>query len=249
MVEQYIGRVAHQRRGRHAPGGPSRGGSGAACCGHWSGCRTARGASQPANWRRGSACRQMRSWRSVADRSTRWRPRLERVEELRRALVEDVAHELRTPLTTPARLHRGDGRRSRRAHPGDVADGARGDRAADPAGRRRLTRWLATRRRPPASGLGEVDLGEVVRRALALARPRSRRTRDIGGQRRRRRMGCRRSSPIRTASARSSRTSCRTRAGTRATGARSGCASQSMAGACDARSRTPASHPAQMSCR
>ena len=95
---------------------------------------------------------------------------LERVEQLRTALVEDVAHELRTPLTTL------------RGYTEALADGV-----AEPtpemlatvhAEIERLTRLVealdtlargdaATRERARA----EVDLAGLVRRALALAEP------------------------------------------------------------------------------
>ena len=61
---------------------------------------------------------------------------LQRVEELRRALVEDVAHELRTPLTTLRGYTEALAEGVVRADPGDAAHRPRGDRAAHPAGRR-----------------------------------------------------------------------------------------------------------------
>ncbi len=97
---------------------------------------------------------------------------LERVEELRRAVVEDVAHELRTPLTTL------------RGYTEALADGV-----ADPtpemlatvhAEIERLTRLVegldalardqATRR---SRALAEVRLGDLVRRDAGPGAPRA----------------------------------------------------------------------------
>jgi signal transduction histidine kinase len=95
---------------------------------------------------------------------------LERVEQLRRSLVEDVAHELRTPLTTL------------RGYTEAMADGV-----AEPtpemlrtvhAEIERLTRLVErldalARDATAAHGqaLTPVDLGDVVRRTMALAKP------------------------------------------------------------------------------
>lgn len=107
---------------------------------------------------------------AVAGSFNRMAATLERVEELRRSLVEDVAHELRTPLTTL------------RGYTEALADGIveptpdmlRGVHAEI----ERLTRLVegldvlargddAARERAVA----EVRLGDVVRGALALAHP------------------------------------------------------------------------------
>src|SRR5918999_2767788 len=95
---------------------------------------------------------------------------LQRVEELRRSLVEDVAHELRTPLT------------SLRGYTEALADGV-----VEPtpemlqtvnAEIERLTRLVedldALARRESAARervRAEIDLASIVRRALALAEP------------------------------------------------------------------------------
>jgi two-component system, OmpR family, sensor histidine kinase BaeS len=95
---------------------------------------------------------------------------LERVEELRRAVVEDVAHELRTPLTTL------------RGYTEALADGVAVPTpemlATVHAEIERLTRLVegldalardqATAR---SRAVAEVRLGDVVRRTLALAHP------------------------------------------------------------------------------
>jgi two-component system, OmpR family, sensor histidine kinase BaeS len=95
---------------------------------------------------------------------------LERVEQLRAALVEDVAHELRTPLT------------SLRGYTEALADGIV---EPDPdvlrtihaeierltrlvQGLDELARWEASARERVRA---EIDLGDVVRRALELATP------------------------------------------------------------------------------
>ena len=46
-----------------------------------------------------SRARAPRSWPASPTRSTRWRPRLERQEAMRRDFIANAAHELRTPLT------------------------------------------------------------------------------------------------------------------------------------------------------
>ena len=102
---------------------------------------------------------------------------LQRVEELRRALVEDVAHELRTPLTTL------------RGYTEALAEGI-----VQPTPEmlrtvhqdiERLTRLVDAldalardEARARQQALAEVRLGEVVRRSLALAGP-ALRARDI----------------------------------------------------------------------
>jgi two-component system, OmpR family, sensor histidine kinase BaeS len=102
---------------------------------------------------------------------------LERVEQLRRALVEDVAHELRTPLTTL------------RGYTEALAEGI-----VQPtpemlrtvhAEIERLTRLVEAldslardEARAREQAMAEVRLGEVVRRTLALADP-TLRARDI----------------------------------------------------------------------
>jgi two-component system sensor histidine kinase BaeS len=111
-----------------------------------------------------------RELREVAHAFNQMAATLERAEELRRALVEDVAHELRTPLT------------SLRGYTEALADGV-----VEPSPEmlrtvhaeiERLTRLIealdrlardqaATIRRARA----EVDLGELVRRTLALVEP------------------------------------------------------------------------------
>lgn len=107
---------------------------------------------------------------AVADAFNHMAATLERVEELRRAVVEDVAHELRTPLTTL------------RGYTEALADGVV---APDPemlatvhAEIERLTRLvealdeLARGRDARLSrARAEVRLGEVVRRTLALVHP------------------------------------------------------------------------------
>jgi signal transduction histidine kinase len=107
---------------------------------------------------------------AVAASFNRMAATLQRVEELRTALVEDVAHELRTPLTTL------------RGYTEALADGI-----AEPtpemlrgvhAEIERLTRLVegldALARGDDAArqrALAEVRLGDVVRSALALAHP------------------------------------------------------------------------------
>ncbi|HKO33047.1 MAG TPA: HAMP domain-containing protein, partial [Candidatus Limnocylindria bacterium] len=113
----------------------------------------------------------------VADSFNRMAATLERVEQLRRALVEDVAHELRTPLTTL------------RGYTEAMADGV-----VQPtpemlrtvhAEIERLTRLVEAldslardEARAREQAMAEVQLGEVVRRGLALADP-ALRARDI----------------------------------------------------------------------
>jgi len=108
--------------------------------------------------------------REVAHAFNQMAATLERVEELRSALVEDVAHELRTPLT------------SLRGYTEALADGV-----VEPSPEmmrtvheeiERLTRLvealdLLARNDARVRDLAraEVDLGDVVRRALALAAP------------------------------------------------------------------------------
>jgi signal transduction histidine kinase len=107
---------------------------------------------------------------AVAGSFNRMAATLERVEQLRRALIEDVAHELRTPLTTL------------RGYTEALAEGV-----VEPTPEtlrtvhdeiEHLTRLVegldalardegTTRRRAQA----DVNLGEVVRRAVALANP------------------------------------------------------------------------------
>jgi signal transduction histidine kinase len=108
--------------------------------------------------------------RDVARAFNQMAATLERVEQLRTALVEDVAHELRTPLTTL------------RGYTEALADGvveptpdmlrtihAEIERLA------RLVQNLDTLARREAGARervrAEIDLGDVVRRALALAEP------------------------------------------------------------------------------
>lgn len=107
---------------------------------------------------------------AVADAFNQMAASLERVEELRRAVVEDVAHELRTPLTTL------------RGYTEALADGVvepnRDMLATVHAEIERLTRLVegldalardqGVRR---SRAHAEVRLGEVVRRALALVHP------------------------------------------------------------------------------
>ena len=106
----------------------------------------------------------------VAGSFNRMAEALERVEHLRRSLVEDVAHELRTPLT------------SLRGYTEAMADGV-----AEPtpemlrtvhAEIERLTRLVerldALARDSSANherALAEIHLGDVVRRTMALANP------------------------------------------------------------------------------
>jgi len=108
--------------------------------------------------------------REVAHAFNQMAATLERAEQLRRALVEDVAHELRTPLT------------SLRGYTEALADGV-----VEPtpemlrtvqAEIERLTRLvealdrLARDERAVADqARAEIDLGELVRGALALAAP------------------------------------------------------------------------------
>lgn len=108
--------------------------------------------------------------REVARAFNQMAATLERAEEVRRTLVEDVAHELRTPLT------------SLRGYTEALADGV-----VEPtlevlravhAEIERLTRLiealdrLARDQHAAISRAGaEVDLGELVRRTLALAEP------------------------------------------------------------------------------
>lgn len=111
-----------------------------------------------------------RELREVARAFNRMAATLERAEELRRALVEDVAHELRTPLT------------SLRGYTEALADGV-----VEPtpdmlrtvhAEIERLTRLIeALDRLARDQGAAivraraEIDLGELVRRSLALVEP------------------------------------------------------------------------------
>lgn len=106
----------------------------------------------------------------VARSFNRMAATLERVEQLRTALVEDVAHELRTPLTTL------------RGYTEALADGV-----VEPTPEmlrtvheeiERLSRLVErldrlAREQAPARALAraEVDLGDVVRRSLALVAP------------------------------------------------------------------------------
>lgn len=106
----------------------------------------------------------------VASSFNRMAATLERVEELRTALVEDVAHELRTPLT------------SLRGYTEALADGVveptpemlrtvheeieRLSRLVE-----ELDRLARTQAPERALARAEVDLGEVVRRSLALVAP------------------------------------------------------------------------------
>jgi signal transduction histidine kinase len=107
---------------------------------------------------------------AVAVAFNRMAATLERVEELRRGMVEDVAHELRTPLTTL------------RGYTEALADGVVESTpemlATVHAEIERLTRLvegldaltrneMTARRQAPA----EVRLGELVRQRLALANP------------------------------------------------------------------------------
>ena len=108
--------------------------------------------------------------RELARAFNRMTATLARTEELRIALVEDVAHELRTPLT------------SLRGYTEALADGVV---APTPATLRdlheeieRLTRLVEeldrlARIEDPArvQARAEIDLGDVVRRALAIAAP------------------------------------------------------------------------------
>jgi two-component system, OmpR family, sensor histidine kinase BaeS len=111
-----------------------------------------------------------RELREVAQAFNQMAATLERAEELRRALVEDVAHELRTPLT------------SLRGYTEALADGV-----VEPtpemlrtlhAEIERLTRLIEAldrlardERAMVDRARAEVDLGDLVRRALAIAEP------------------------------------------------------------------------------
>lgn len=111
-----------------------------------------------------------RELREVAHAFNQMAATLERAEELRRALVEDVAHELRTPLT------------SLRGYTEALADGVV---APTPEMLRtihaeieRLTRLIEALDRLARDekatitrARAEVDLGELVRRTLALVEP------------------------------------------------------------------------------
>lgn len=108
--------------------------------------------------------------RQLAEAFNRMAATLQRVEELRTALVEDIAHELRTPLT------------SLRGYTEALADGV-----VEPSAEmlrtvheeiERLTRLvealdLLARNEAQARerARAEVDLGELVRRGLALVSP------------------------------------------------------------------------------
>ena len=108
--------------------------------------------------------------REVARAFNQMAATLERAEELRRALVEDVAHELRTPLT------------SLRGYTEALADGV-----VEPTPEmlrtvhgeiERLTRLIEALDRVArdqhatiSRARAEVDLGELVRRSLALVEP------------------------------------------------------------------------------
>lgn len=111
-----------------------------------------------------------RELREVAQSFNQMAATLQRVEELRTALVEDVAHELRTPLT------------SLRGYTEALADGV-----VEPSPEmlrtvheeiERLTRLveaLDVLARNDAQtqdrARSEIDLGDIIRRALALAAP------------------------------------------------------------------------------
>lgn len=111
-----------------------------------------------------------RELREVAQAFNQMAATLERAEQLRRALVEDVAHELRTPLTTL------------RGYTEALADGV-----VDPTPQmlrtvhaeiERLTRLIEALDRVARDegavverARAEIDLGELVRRSLALAEP------------------------------------------------------------------------------
>ena len=111
-----------------------------------------------------------RELREVAQAFNQMAGTLERAEELRRTLVEDVAHELRTPLT------------SLRGYTEALADGV-----VEPtpdmlrtvhAEIERLTRLIEALDRLAreqqatiARARAEIDLGDLVRRSLALVEP------------------------------------------------------------------------------